>query len=54
MMVAQNEDPNRTAYTITVDYKHGAQITSQGSSHIENSHVSYQAQRQGYLRTIEH
>jgi 3,4-dihydroxy-2-butanone 4-phosphate synthase len=23
MMVAQNEDPNRTAYTVTVDYKHG-------------------------------
>ncbi|KAF9653307.1 3,4-dihydroxy-2-butanone 4-phosphate synthase [Thelephora ganbajun] len=23
MMVAQNEDPHRTAYTITVDYKHG-------------------------------
>jgi 3,4-dihydroxy-2-butanone 4-phosphate synthase len=24
MMVAQNEDPHRTAYTVTVDYKHGA------------------------------
>jgi len=23
MMVAHNEDPNRTAYTITVDYRHG-------------------------------
>lgn len=23
MMVAQNEDPHRTAYTVTVDYKHG-------------------------------
>jgi len=28
MMVSQNEDPHRTAYTITVDYRHGAQITS--------------------------
>lgn len=28
MMVAENEDPHRTAYTITVDYKHGAQIPS--------------------------
>ena len=26
MMVAENEDPHRTAYTITVDYKHGTQI----------------------------
>ena len=26
MMVAENEDPHRTAYTVTVDYKHGAQI----------------------------
>lgn len=24
MMVQQNEDPHRTAYTVTVDYKHGA------------------------------
>ena len=24
MMVEQNEDPHRTAYTVTVDYKHGA------------------------------
>jgi len=23
MMVAENEDPHRTAYTVTVDYKHG-------------------------------
>ncbi|KAL4252136.1 3,4-dihydroxy-2-butanone 4-phosphate synthase [Abortiporus biennis] len=23
MMVADNQDPNRTAYTVTVDYKHG-------------------------------
>ena len=26
MMVTQNEDPHRTAYAITVDYKHGTQI----------------------------
>ena len=24
MMVDQNEDPHRTAYTVTVDYKYGA------------------------------
>lgn len=23
MMVNENEDPHRTAYTVTVDYKHG-------------------------------
>jgi len=31
MMVAQNEEPHRTAYTITVDYKHGMQITRKSS-----------------------
>ena len=29
MMVGQNEDPHRTAYTITVDYKHGTQPSLQ-------------------------
>lgn len=24
MMVAENQDPHRTAYTVTVDYRHGA------------------------------
>ena len=23
MMVAENQDPHKTAYTVTVDYKHG-------------------------------
>ena len=28
MMVAQNEDPHRTAYTVTTDYKYGTYRSS--------------------------
>lgn len=59
MMVSQNEDPHRTAYTVTVDYKHGAQIlpqkyfqTEEGDSHNLSRSVN-QAQRQEYLLTTE-
>lgn len=59
MMVAQNEDPHRTAYTVTVDYKHGMQITYQEPSHTQETHITSdamqnQAQRQEYPRTTEH
>ncbi len=28
MMVADNQDPHKTAYTVTVDYKHGEGLAS--------------------------
>lgn len=40
MMVEQNEDPHRTAYTITVDYKHGASLTSRS---LRNPNISFHA-----------
>jgi 3,4-dihydroxy-2-butanone 4-phosphate synthase len=39
-MVAKNEDPHRTAYTVTVDFKHGMQITSQASSHAQATRIT--------------
>lgn len=41
MMVAQNEDPHRTAYTVTVDYKYGPfhPLPSRSDIFIQISHV---------------
>ncbi|EMD38760.1 hypothetical protein CERSUDRAFT_112473 [Gelatoporia subvermispora B] len=36
MMVAENQDPHRTAYTVTVDYRHG---TTTGISAHDRSHT---------------
>ena len=30
MMVAENQDPRRTAYAVTVDYKHGKMAATAG------------------------
>lgn len=34
MMVAENQDPHRTAYTVTVDYRHGAYVVLYKCTHI--------------------
>ena len=40
MMVAQNEDPHRTAYTVTVDYKYSTQSICIARSHLSlTAHV---------------
>ena len=47
MMVAQNEDPHRTAYTVTVDYKHGAQIPSPKILLLETHTFSFLPRKSG-------
>lgn len=34
MMVADNQDPHKTAYTVTVDYKHGEGLASFTCIHV--------------------
>jgi len=58
MMVSQNEDPHRTAYTVTVDYKHGAQILlwqsfqeEEGGSHSLSCLVNQVQQQESPLMT---
>ena len=52
MMVPQNEERHRTAYTITVDYKHGTHSAPSSSSRFLNIRVTLTTQHRhvhGYL-----
>lgn len=51
MMVEQNEDPHRTAYTVTVDYKYGAFLRTRISALVARAELSAQARLPEYLRT---